>query len=76
MPENDIEKREKTRKIAIERLSPGFVKSPREQVDEPLLIIKTHSSWSRTNTEFLEWRKHLPDCMEKKSALSGRTGRR
>jgi hypothetical protein len=30
MPENDIEKREKTLRIAIERLLPDFVKSCRK----------------------------------------------
>jgi hypothetical protein len=38
MSENDIEKREKPLRIAIERLLPDFVKSCREQIDELLLI--------------------------------------
>ena len=38
MPENDIEKREKALRMAIERLLPDFVKSCREQIDEPLVI--------------------------------------
>lgn len=75
MSQQDVEKREKTLRMAMEKVLPDFVKSCRENVG-PLLIHQDAFGVDYDGMNFLGWQSSLRDCMEKKSASSAKIGTR
>jgi hypothetical protein len=75
MTEQELEKREKVLRTAMERLLPDFVKSCKE-IGDSLLIHQDDSVLTTTSTNCWEWLSSLPDYMGKNSTSSGKIGKR
>ena len=76
MTEQELEKREKVLRMAIERMLPEFVKScteTRRPAPHPSRCIRLRITMS---TNFSEWRSSLRDCMGKNFTSSGKIGKR
>jgi hypothetical protein len=71
MFQQDVEKREKALRMAMEKCRPTS-SSHAERLSVRSSFIRMHSPWTTASMNFLEWQSSLRDCMGKKSASSAK----